>query len=167
MSRSTDFVNYILRQLDNSGTKASLKRADNPATEYQSWEILARFNIDLSLESQRLPHNLIMADMARVHPTVNGKIKLAQALALCYDDHNQSEQAKAKLRRVLSCDTTSELCRILRPLFSLIASKGIILDYVSLLDQLLYFNHDEIRHKIKARWAQDFYGLKAEEVSYE
>jgi CRISPR system Cascade subunit CasB len=54
----------------------------------------------------------------------NGTVKIGQAIARCYEEGNQSDQAKAKLRRLLACDTTEEVCRILRSLFSLISSKS-------------------------------------------
>ena len=44
-------------------------------------------------------------------------------LAAC-DEAKDSDQAKAKLRRLLACDSAEEACRILRPLFSLINSRG-------------------------------------------
>ncbi len=159
-SKSLAFVDYIINrcQADN-GLRAALKRADNPATEYQSWDVLAGFRVDLEYESQRLPYATIGAAIARTKAQRNGTVKIGLAIARCYEDGNASDQAKAKLRRLLACDSVPEACRILRPLFSLIEAKGnIALDYSSLLDDLLWFSHDESQLRIKARWAQDFYG---------
>ena len=81
---------------------------------------------------------------------------IGRAIAKCYDDGNQSDQAKAKLRRLLACDSVEEACRILRPLFSLIASRGnSSLNYARLLEQLLKFHWESER--IKSQWAQEFY----------
>ena len=162
-SKRLAFVDYILNrcQADN-GLRAALKRADNPATEYQSWEVLANFRVDLEYENQRLPYATIGAAIARTKAERNGTGKIGLAIARCYEDGNASDQAKAKLRRLLACDSVPEACRILRPLFSLIEAKGnIALDYASLLDDLLWFSHDESQLRIKARWAQDFYGKPA------
>lgn len=158
-SKSLAFVDYIINrcQADN-GLRAALKRADNPATEYQSWDVLAGFRIDLEYENQRLPYAAIGAAIARTKAERNGTAKIGLAIARCYEDGNASDQAKAKLRRLLACDSVPEVCRILRPLFSLIEAKSnIALDYASLLDDLLWFGHDESQLRIKARWAQDFY----------
>lgn len=154
------FVDYIINRCQsNNGLRAALKRADNPNTEYQSWEVLAGFNIDLEHENQRLPYATVAAAIARSKAERNGASKIGQAIAHCYEDGNASDQAKAKLRRLLACDSVPEACRILRPLLSLIESKGnVALDYASLLDDLLWFGHDESQLRIKARWAQDFYG---------
>lgn len=162
-SKRLAFVDYIINrcQADN-GLRAALKRADNPATEYQSWEVLAAFQINLEHENQRLPYATIAAAIARTKAEKNGTVKIGQAIARCYKDGNASDQAKAKLRRLLACDSVPEACRILRPLFSLIESRGnIVLDYASLLDDLLWFSHDDSQLRIKARWAQDFYGKPA------
>ena len=162
-SKSLAFVDYIISrcQADN-GLRAALKRADNPATEYQSWEVLAGFKINLEHENQRLPYATIAAAIARTKAEKNGAAKIGQAIARCYEDGNASDQAKAKLRRLLACDSVPEACRILRPLLSLIESRGsIVLDYASLLDDLLWFSHDDSQLRIKARWAQDFYGKHA------
>jgi CRISPR system Cascade subunit CasB len=167
--RSKNFANYIIRQVqENKGIAAALRRADNPNMEYQSWEVLAGFGVQLDSDNQRLPFATIAADIARVKPLANGDMTIGQAIARIYEDGNQSDQAKAKLRRLLACDTTSEACRILRPLLSLIASKGdISLNYVALLDDLLWFSHDDSRQRIKARWAQQFYGKQTEDSANE
>ena len=59
-------------------------------------------------------------------------------------------------RRLLACDRVEEVCRILRPLFSLIDAKaGVRLDYARLLNDLLFFNFDPQR--TKSQWAMEFY----------
>ncbi|SFH44820.1 CRISPR-associated protein, Cse2 family [Nitrosospira sp. Nsp14] len=159
-SRSLAFVDYIINrcQADN-GIRAALKRADNPATEYQSWEMLAGFRINLEYENQRLPHATVAAAIARAKIEKNGTANIGQAIAHCYEDGNASDQAKAKLRRLLACDSVPETCRILRPLLGLIESRGdIVPDYATLLNDLLRFGYDDSRAHIKARWAQNFYG---------
>ena len=159
-AKSAAYVDYIIQCCQaNNGARAALKRADNPATEYQSWEILAGFSINLEIENQRLPYATIGAALARKKITENGTITIGQAIARCYEDGNNSDQAKAKLRRLLACDSASEACRILRPLLSLIEAKaGINLNYAGLLDDLLWFDYEDRKNQIKAHWAQQFYG---------
>jgi CRISPR system Cascade subunit CasB len=155
-SKSERFVERTIErcQQDN-GLAAALRRADNPDTEYQSWEFLAPF-VDLDQAAQRLPYATIAAAVARAKVTQNGVTRIGRAIAQCYEDDNQSDQAKAKLRRLLACDRVEEACRILRPLFSLIDAKaGARLDYARLLNDLLFFNFDPQR--TKSRWAMDFY----------
>lgn len=156
------FVTYVLNSMaKDKGLAAHLRRADNPATEYQSWEFLAGFGIDLEKDRQRLPFVIVAATMARAKTDSNGSLRLGQALASCYSEGNQNNQAKARLRRVLACDDLPELSRILRPVLTLIVSRvSQPLDYVRLLTQLRSFFWDAQR--IKAQWAQEFYGRQAD-----
>lgn len=151
------FVDYVIDRCQNDkGLGARLRRANNPATEYQSWETLARFGINLEWAQQRLPYVTIAAAIAHAKPTSNGTRMLGQALAQSYDQGHDADQAKAKLRRLLACSTTDEACRILRPLLSLIVSKsGSALDYHRLLRQLLWF--ERYPERTRAQWAQEFY----------
>ncbi|MDY0145222.1 MAG: type I-E CRISPR-associated protein Cse2/CasB, partial [Kiritimatiellia bacterium] len=54
-SRGHSFVEYVLQRMeDDTGFGAALRRADNPATDYQAWEHLARW-CDLDKAWERLP----------------------------------------------------------------------------------------------------------------
>lgn len=155
------FIDGVIRrcQQDN-GLAARLRRSDNPATEYQCWELLAAYGVDLEQESHRLPCVTIAAAIAKAKSEQNGSLQLGQAITHCYEDGRESNQAKARLRRLLACTELSEICRILRPLFSLIDSKvARPLDYVRLLRQLRRFIYDP--QKIKSEWAQEFYSQRA------
>jgi CRISPR system Cascade subunit CasB len=138
----------------DKGMAARLRRADNPATEYQSWELLGALGVDLEKDYQRLPFVTVAAAIAKSKAEQNGNLNLGKAIAACYDDGKESDQAKARLRRLLACDELVETCRILRPVLTLIDSKvGQPLDYVLLLKQLRFFGH-----RTKTQWAQAFYG---------
>lgn len=157
-TRTERFVSGVMQQCHtDKGLAARLRRADNPATEYQSWELLAAYGIDLERDDQRLPFITVAAAIAKAKSERNGSLRLGQAIATCYEEGKDSAQAKARLRRLLACDDLPEACRILRPLLSLIASKvGQTLDYTRLLGQLLRFRYDSQR--VKTQWAQEFYG---------
>ena len=44
-SFTQNFVTFIIKMINqDKGAKAKLRRADNPDTEYQSWEYLVAFN---------------------------------------------------------------------------------------------------------------------------
>jgi CRISPR system Cascade subunit CasB len=156
--REERFVTGVIKVCaEDKGMAARLRRADNPATEYQSWELLAAYGIDLEKEHERLPFVTVAAAIAKAKATLNGSLGLGRAIAACYEDGNKSDQAKARLRRLLACDNLAELSRILRPLLSLIDSKvAQPLDYIRLLKQLRRFSFNT--QQIRAQWAQEFYG---------
>lgn len=160
-SRDQRFVQAILeRCAKDRGVAARLRRADNPSTEYQSWEVLGSLGIDLERDYQRLPFVTVAASIAKSKATANGNLALGQAIVACYEDGRESSQAKTRLRRLLACDELSEVCRILRPILTLIDSKtGQPLDFVRLLRQLRNFPFHTL--SIKAQWAQEFYSQSA------
>ncbi len=169
-TREERFVNSVIQRCQtDKGFAARLRRADNPATEYQSWDFLVSMGVDLDRDYKRLPFATIAAAIAKSKSTKNGKLRFGKAIAECYPEGG-GDQAKGRLRRLLACDDLPELCRILRPLFSLIDRKvGQDLDFSRLLKQICLFSLDDVRQNIKAEWAQEFYrhqteGNKTEEV---
>ena len=164
-SRGEVFVSYALERCSkDTGVAARLRRADNPSTEYQSWDFLAQFGIDLEKAWERVPFACVAASLARTRSSEDGKAGLGRALADCYEEGNASDQAKARLRRILACDAVDELCRVLRPVLSLIASRGRTqVCHAHLLDDLLRFRWNQQR--VKVRWAQDFHRRHSENES--
>jgi CRISPR system Cascade subunit CasB len=159
-TREERYVKSIIERMKtDSAMAAALKRADNPATEYQSWEYLADFKIDLEKPWERIPYTTVSAAVARAKPSQDGSYSLGAALASCYDDSTvrgrDNDQARAKLRRLLSCNTTEEVCAILRPLLSLIASREKKVAYGRLLNQLVWFENNP--QKIRIQWAEEFF----------
>ena len=146
---------------NDKGFAATLKRADNPDTAYQAWEILATYGVPLDKDFKRLPYALVLAAVARSSNDQDGKLGLGAALAKAYQDEkgNVGDAAKPKLRRILACDDVVEVCQVLRPILQLICSRGVGISFEKLLNDLKYFNSE----KTLASWAQDFFGSKSKE----
>lgn len=158
-TKGKSFVDYIIDccRKDN-GVAAALRRADNPSTEYQSWSTLAGFHLDLEKSWERVPFAFIAAAVARAKIEENGTVPLCRALAVRYSDNEKAEGGpdEARLRRLLACTTVEECCRVLRPVVALVQNKDAgQVDYARLLDDLLWFYHDNTA--VKARWAMDYY----------
>ncbi len=158
-SRDQRFVETVIECCQkDKGMAARLRRADNPAMEYQSWELLGWFGVDIENDYERLPFVTVAAAIAKSKSERNGSLRLGQAIAHCYKDSNKDDQAKARLRRLLACNDLTEACRILRPVLTLIDSRvGRPLDYERLLRQLRFFGF-ESGQRTKTQWAQEFYG---------
>lgn len=161
--RSSAFISYLISHCEkDKGFAARLRRADNPATEYQCWEALGRFGVNLEDDAERRVYALVAAALSRAKVDRNGQLTLGEAIARSFVDGNASDQANARLRRLLACDSTQELCLILRPLLGLIESRvSLTLDYERLLGELLRFSY--ARESVKTRWAQQFYSKNTDE----
>jgi CRISPR system Cascade subunit CasB len=153
--RAEAFVNFVIRRVqEDPAFGAALRRADNPATEYQSWEYLASW-CDLDKARDRIPFVTIGAALARAKPEKDGHMGIGRSLAACYEDGQNSSPAKVRLRRLLACESVEEACRILRPILSLVRSKESQLNYSVLLNDLLFFGETK-----RLKWATEFYGRR-------
>ena len=151
--RCQAFINHVVEKVENDRAMgARLRRADNPATEYQSWEYLAPFGVNLEYPRERKAFATVAAALARAKPNADGILGIGRAIASIYDNGKDNPQAKARLRRLLACTSSEEACDILRPLLRLVASKGEAVCYTQLLRDLLYFSE-----RTKEHWAQDFF----------
>lgn len=145
----------ILRCQKDNAFRSALKKADNPDTEYQSWEYLADYNVNLEHAKQRLPYTTAFAAAARSSKLTDGSLKLGQALLFAYDGDRESSPARSRLRRLLACTSIEEVCDVLRSILRLIESKGVSVSYNQLLNDLRFFENRQ--DSIKARWAQEFW----------
>lgn len=165
--RSTNFVNYVIRQLNDDKAKgfgAKLRRADNENTEYQSWEILSSW-VNLEWVEERKAFALVGASLARLKPSKDGDLSIGEALRKVHlkdKDIGDIEKSSSalRLRRLLACKDKDELMDILKPVIKYVESNGFCLHYACLLDEMLWFNNDASRERTRARWARDFFRKK-------
>jgi CRISPR system Cascade subunit CasB len=81
-SRGTAFIRHALERMSKDNAfGAALKRADNPATEYQSWEYLAAYRVDLEKPFERIPFAYMAAAVARAKPAHDGSLGLGRAIS--------------------------------------------------------------------------------------
>lgn len=158
------FITYVLERCEkDKGFAARLRRADNPSTGYQSYDALVRFGVDIENDFERLPFALVGAALARGQAKCDGLASLGKALKSCFENDEQSD---LRLRRLLACESQAELCRVLRPVLTLVADKATApLCYSQLLKDILYFGRDSQRTKL--RWAQEFYSSSKQEAAQE
>ena len=162
ISRGTKFVEFVLKRMEKStAIGAALRRADNPATEYQCWEYLANW-CDLDNTYDRTCFATVAAGLAHAKQSIASQASIGKTIALCYPAGNQDDSAKRRLRRLLACDSNMEACQWVRPVIRLAASRGVQLNFSRLLDDLLSFNFGP---KVKERWATDFYGKRRDDDS--
>ena len=153
------FVTSVIRRsTDETAFRAAMRRADNPATASFAWEYLVDW-CDISKDRERLSFALIGAAVANALPQVDGEANLGELLRKCCSSSDDVEREKRRFRRILSCDSTAELCNVLRPVLKYLQSNSKApIGYARLLSDILYFNE-----RVKLRWAESFFGNKFEE----
>lgn len=167
-NRQKVFIDWVLENSKkDTGFSAKLRRADNPDQAYYAYGILCGFGIDIEKDSERLPYSLVGAALCRADVEKDGSLGLGAALRVCESmktgaDEKESETDSPRLRRILSCEDVEEVCRTLRPVLSLVASRQISLCYEQLLEDLCHFQSDAWRQSIKLRWAREFFHRASE-----
>lgn len=160
---TADFVDYIFGSCNrDKEARAILRRADIESFEWRSWPIIYPFLKNLEDDSQRECFIIIASSIAKSGFSKNGNISLGNAYRLLADDRNKNEFS-SRFLRLLATESLFELLDILRPSLAYISSKGILLDYVSTLDELLTFRFENRRHAIKLKWAHQYIGNKEKE----
>lgn len=154
-TRGTAFVEALLSICsENNGLSAAMRRAANPATEFQCWPLMVRLGVNIENASERKAFACIGSALVKGHIDKNGSLAFTRALCKSYEP--ESKQAEAKLRRLIACDSVESCCLVLRALLSLVQSKcSATVDYAALLDDLLKFRWDPER--IRAKWTAEFY----------
>ncbi len=160
MAEDTLMQKVFSRMKTDSAFRAALKKADNPDTEYQSWEYLADYGVNVQYENSRLPFATVFAAAARSDFASDGTVAPGKALCDAYGGDKTNTAARSKLRRLLACTETSEACSVLRPLLAFVTGKGVRVCLGEVLNDLRFFERNP--EQTKAKWAQQFFGGEPE-----
>ncbi len=158
MKQSEHFVNYIVDVCKrDKGIRADLRRADSNALQWKSWQYIHAFLEDLEKEEKKRNILVFIASSIAVDTNPqNGNKKLGQAIRLIYPPSKKDKEIPPRFARILSCDDIDELLLSIRPMIRMIASKGIQLDFVALMDDFVWFLQKEKQPSIKAKWMQQY-----------
>ena len=159
--RMDNFVKLVFDRINKNDKAfiARLRSADNPQRDHESWKILAAFGVDLTLDHERSSFALIGSAICRSNQKSDGPWDFGAALSSACGD---PEKGESRLRRLLACRDTMELCRVLRHLISFVQSNSNENEreicYAQLLRDIYFFGRNpDNQEKIKRRWAQQFY----------
>lgn len=156
-SKASSFIDYVItRSKIDKKFSSEIRRSSNPAFEVGGWETLARFNVDLNFKHTRRAYLIVASAAVTSKVDSDGNVGLGKAIALSYADKQNDDQAKARLLRLLSCDSLEDVNGVIRPLLTFVQSRKVKnLNYTKILQQLTSFQFDP--EKVKAQWATDFY----------
>jgi CRISPR type I-E-associated protein CasB/Cse2 len=138
-----------LRQLKSDrGAMADLRRALNAAQRHRAWPLLARVGGigDARVEA--------VAGFYAYHPDETRQGTLGTT---CRRLAAENSSFEARFHRLLACDR-DEICERVRPVILAARAKGFPVNYERLFTDLYYWGE-----KVKARWAQEYWGATGPE----
>ena len=139
-------VMAFLRSLRNDrGAMSNLRCALTKVRRHRAWPLLARIGgIDNAVTET-------IAGCYAYHPEEAREGNLGETCRRLAGEHNSFD---ARFRRLLACDRRDEVCERLRPVVLAAKSKGIPIDYETLLADLLWWGD-----RVRTRWAQAYWGV--------
>ncbi len=162
-SRFDVFVDWLESRRDDRAIMAELRRGFSPGTEHYVWKHLAPW-CELASRKSRTIYTAVAACYA-FHPecTAEGNLgttlrRIAQSLGSPGEDTQKAFEGR--LRRLLACVRSVEVCRHLRQIIGLASQHGIPINYRQLLKDLLVWDKDPDR--IKVSWAAEYWRKQKE-----
>lgn len=167
-----DFLDEVKAHRDDRGYLARLKRGLAEGTEDQSWGILAVQHFDFSNAVKRkvwatvgsLAATLMDAGLFKTEGWENMGMVMRHIMnADGKADESRVRTYETKLRRLLNCTSTVELCDLVIGVVRQAAAKGVTVNCRQLYFDLNGWDDQEKREKSRVRWAQDFYRVEREQ----
>jgi len=166
-----------IRQAEKQGDRgklAAIRRGFSDATAHYAWPYIAPY-CDMTDECQRMVWLTVAATAATLMPeglertNVGNMGATMRKIALGDGGGKKTDEAlnsfEARFRRLLSCQSTTELCRHLVRVIRAAVSKDKPIDVRKLFADL----RDWERRDVRLEWAQGYWvkeqGQKAEEVA--
>ena len=167
-----DFLDEVKAHRDDRGFLARLKRGLAEGTEDQAWGILAVQHFDFSNAAKRrvwsviggLAANLVDAGLLKTEGRENmGTVMRLVMHADGKADESRMKTYETKLRRLLNCDSTVELCDLVIGVVRLAEAKGVAVNCRQLYFDLNGWDEPVKREKYRVSWAQNFYRVEQEQ----
>lgn len=161
-----DFLDEVKKHHDDRGYLARLKRGLAEGTEDQSWGVLAAQHFDFSNTVKRrvwasiggLAAALVDSGLLKTEGRENMGAVMRQIMnADGKADENRMRTYETKLRRLLNCTSTVELCGLVVCVVRQAEAKGVAVNCRQLYFDLNGWDDSEKREKSRVRWAQSFY----------
>jgi CRISPR type I-E-associated protein CasB/Cse2 len=152
-------LEYLESHKEDRGVMADLRRGFSEATADRTWPYLASW-CDLTNDRSRTIYQTVMASYAH-HPHTADQGNMGTVLRqIALGAGGGQEGLKtfdARFRRLLICDTSTEVCQQIGRVIRAAAQKGVPINYTELFTDLWYWGE-----RVKLRWASAYWGTSME-----
>lgn len=155
--RAANFVGALRRAGNDRGKMAALKRGltDNPRLHVDAWPVIAGLGGDIGNAAY-----VAIAALYATHPKDESNLRnfgeTCRRIALeDSSDGKVPDSFQARFRRLLACDNVDDVIAQLRSWVRLAASKGVGVNYESLMNDLLWWNR--LADRTRVEWAKSFW----------
>ena len=149
---SEAFVSYVMQKISwDKDFCRKLKLADTQQFHYFSDELLSSWFFSED-NSHKAIFSTIAASMIRTNTKTMGAMAFAKAFSKI---DNKKHYTQSQLKILLQSSDVIQCCSVIRKMLREIESHKFRINYIKLLDQLLFFDSYPERQKII--WAKDYY----------
>ena len=153
--RAAQFVGALRRACADRGKRAALRRGLSPATVMDAWPVIASLGGDIGQ-----PGESVCVDIAALfasHPKESYDRNFGETCRRIAqgDGKEIADSFERRFRRLLACDDVANVTGQLRSWVRLAASKGVGVNYESLMNDLLWWNRSADRTRVE--WARSFW----------
>lgn len=149
------FIAYIKGNYANRGFMADMRKASSTSTRHYAWPMMAPF-CDLQDPAQEEAFSLVGYALARSKKDMpnTGNLGATLRVLTCLDKRfpGKGGPTDGRMKRLLACRSSVEMCRLLRPMMGLIQSKGVGVDHTKLLEDILGWGET-----VRRNWAAAYY----------
>ena len=149
------FTAYIKGNYANKGFMADMRKAASTATRHYAWPMMAPF-CDLKVHAQEEAFSLVGCALARSRKDVpsTGNLGASLRVMTLLDKRfpGKGGPTDGRMKRLLACRSSVEMCRLLRPVLGLVQSKGVGVDHAKLLEDILGWGET-----VRRNWAAAYY----------
>lgn len=157
-------VTHLLKLKDDRGAMASLRKGLSPTTEHYAWPYVARW-CDLRSDKARRITSTVAGCFAS-HPSEEHHSSRRENLGevirrLALGDQSGDDALRSfegRFRRLLSCDSSLELCERVPAVARAAAQRSIPIDYARLYTDLWYWSD-----RTRVDWAASYWGVPSTE----
>jgi len=153
--RAARFVGALRRACKDRGKSAALRRGFSPATVMDAWSVIASLGGDIGQ-----PGESVFVDVAALFASHSKESNHRNFGETCRriaqgDGKEIPDSFERRFRRLLACDDVANVTGQLRSWVRLAASKGVGVNYESLMNDLLWWNRSADRTRVE--WARSFW----------